>query len=250
MSQKILELNLFSHFIGIISNLGSVWDQDTLPWLSSVLWGVFLPCTDLQVWACSCADYASAPLEAANASPAAALPHSHCHHSLSHRASIECHSLAPPPPASLPLRSLGGVFRGQTSVRCSGTATDRLSCVSRLFVEFGPPLPPPPFTPSLQTSLGSHRTVARLCPGGLRQQAEEIFFRQDKHRSVSCVSEREQIAERLFLGCGFKGPLSSRIKVPPQLPSEFVPNISLGYLLHSHVAHTWQTKLSLWSKVV
>lgn len=51
---------------------------------------LFPPCADLPVWACPRDDSPLARLEAASASPAAAPLPSHCHHSLSHKASIEC----------------------------------------------------------------------------------------------------------------------------------------------------------------
>lgn len=87
---------------------------------------------------------------------------------------------APPPP--LPLRSLGGAFRGRTSVRCFGRAADRLSCVSRLFVEFGPPKPAPPSpqglgSPPTQRGLQGLTEQSPVCArGSLRQQAQEFFF--------------------------------------------------------------------------
>lgn len=98
---------------------------------------------------------------------------------LSHRASIECHSL----PRPLPLRSLGGAFRGRKSVRCFGRAADRLSCVSRLFVEFGPPPNPHPLHPQVwapphptRRGLQGLTEQSPVCAqGGLRQQAQEFF---------------------------------------------------------------------------
>lgn len=122
---------------------------------------------------------------------------------LSHRASIECHSL----PRPLPLRSLGGAFRGRKSVRCFGRAADRLSCVSRLFVEFGPPPNPHPLHPQVwapphpppegvcRVSQNSRRSV----PGAACVNKPRSFFfffqARQTQKCVQCFRARADCRE-------------------------------------------------------
>lgn len=175
---------------------------------------------------------------------------------LTHRASIECHFLPP--------SSSAAVIR-----RCARRTNKRpllwqgnrqaLLCAPAVCGVGAPTLLPSP-APEVwaplpegvcKVSQNSRRSVpVGACVNKLRS----FFFRQDKHRSVSSVLERKQIVGRLFLGCGFKGPLTAaelKFLLGSNRCSCPIPCSGFNCLLHSYVAHTWQAPFAalwLWSE--